>query len=141
MANDNVGCPNGKIKRWISVTSIIMNPIPIPAIEMYAEMGITFLFHQVNPPINARTNEIEVINSIGNPMKLVEKQIPFEVRLVCIIDAFDAMMVKRPYLKRNMTIEEVFQELQQYCNTQFDEDLVDKFLLFAKSSLKKAGER
>ncbi|MDC3412925.1 HD-GYP domain-containing protein [Terrihalobacillus insolitus] len=48
----------------------------------------------------------------GYPMKLAEKQIPFEARLVCIIDAFDAMMVKRPYLKRNMTIEKQLQWLQ-----------------------------
>jgi putative nucleotidyltransferase with HDIG domain len=74
----------------------------------------------------------------GYPMKLSETQIPFEARLVSIVDAFDAMVFRRPYAQRDMTAKEALHEVIQCCNSQFDADLAEQFQLFMKSSIEEA---
>ncbi len=51
------------------------------------------------------------------------KDIPLGARIVCIVDAFDAMVTDRVY-RKGRPPEEAFEELRRCANTQFDGELV-----------------
>jgi HD-GYP domain-containing protein (c-di-GMP phosphodiesterase class II) len=68
----------------------------------------------------------------GYPYGLSTKDIPFEARLVSVIDAFDAMIVHRIYSKEKKTIMDAVQELLDCSNTQFDPTIVNDFVLFVR---------
>ncbi|WP_322785262.1 HD domain-containing phosphohydrolase [Pseudothermotoga thermarum] len=63
----------------------------------------------------------------GYPEGLKADQIPIESRIICVIDAFDAMISDRPYRKA-MTIEQAKEELLKNSGTQFDPKVVKIFL-------------
>jgi len=60
----------------------------------------------------------------GYPNGLAGKDIPFLARILCVVDAYDAMTNTRPYRKA-MGIEDAVVELLKNRNTQFDEKVVD----------------
>ncbi|WP_134340695.1 HD-GYP domain-containing protein [Filobacillus milosensis] len=70
----------------------------------------------------------------GYPKGLSKKDIPYEARLVCVVDAFDAMVVNRIYTKEKKTISDALQELLDCANSQFDPSIVDEFVLFVNKS-------
>lgn len=53
-----------------------------------------------------------------------KKQIPLGARIVCIVDAFDAMTNDRPY-RKGMTTEDACAELRRCAGKQFDPELVE----------------
>ncbi|HAH43279.1 diguanylate cyclase [Gimesia sp.] len=55
------------------------------------------------------------------------QDIPLGARILSIADAYDAMVSDRVYRKR-MSQEEAFAELRKNAGTQFDPDLVEKFI-------------
>ena len=63
----------------------------------------------------------------GYPYGLRKTQIPIEVRILSIVDAFDAMTTDRPYRKA-MPMHEVMNELKKCSGGQFDPRLVKIFL-------------
>ena len=63
----------------------------------------------------------------GYPGRLKGEQIPLHARIVCITDAFDAMMSKRSY-REGLDKETAVRELQKEKGTQFDPFLVDVFI-------------
>ncbi len=63
----------------------------------------------------------------GYPYGLKKNQIPFEVKIITIMDAFDAMTSDRPYRKA-MSMSEVIRELRENSGTQFDPKLTKIFL-------------
>ncbi|MBS4032106.1 MAG: diguanylate cyclase [Clostridiales bacterium] len=63
----------------------------------------------------------------GYPMGLKGEAIPVASRIVAIADAYDAMIIGRPY-RRARTKEQAIQELQINAGTQFDPQLVDIFI-------------
>ncbi len=54
-------------------------------------------------------------------------QIPLGARIVCIVDAFDAMVSDRVY-RKGRPVEEAFAELKRCAGTQFDPKLVERFI-------------
>lgn len=70
----------------------------------------------------------ERIDGTGYPKGLSGDDIPLLARIVCIADAFDAMMSKRIYRKNTHTLEEAINELKTHRNTQFDGFLVNLFI-------------
>jgi 4-methyl-5(b-hydroxyethyl)-thiazole monophosphate biosynthesis len=63
----------------------------------------------------------------GYPGRLKGEQIPLQARIVCIADAFDAMMSNRSY-REGMDKETAIRELHKEKGTQFDPFLVDVFI-------------
>ena len=68
-------------------------------------------------------------NGAGYPRGLNAKRIPFISRLITIIDAYDVMTHDRPY-RTAITHEAAIAELKHCAGTQFDPELVEKFLEF-----------
>lgn len=63
----------------------------------------------------------------GYPGRLKGEQIPLHARIVCIADAFDAMMTNRSY-RVALDKEAAIRELNKEKGTQFDPFLVDVFI-------------
>ncbi|MCK4277752.1 MAG: diguanylate cyclase, partial [Desulfurellaceae bacterium] len=66
-------------------------------------------------------------NGTGYPKGLKGKEIPILSRIISIVDAYDVVLTERPY-KKAMTEEEAIQELKENAGTQFDPELVERFL-------------
>ena len=63
----------------------------------------------------------------GYPGRLKGEQIPLHARIVCIADAFDAMMTNRSF-REGLDKESAILELNKKKGTQFDPFLVDVFI-------------
>jgi diguanylate cyclase (GGDEF)-like protein/PAS domain S-box-containing protein len=74
-------------------------------------------------------------NGQGYPLRLKGEEIPLECRILAIADAYDAMTSDRPYRKA-MTQEEAVKELRKCAGTQFDPQLVPKFVQVLERQMK-----
>ncbi len=63
----------------------------------------------------------------GYPRGLAGEDIPLLARIIAIIDAYDVMTNGRPY-KEPISREEALEELKRCAGTQFDPELVEKFV-------------
>jgi HD-GYP domain-containing protein (c-di-GMP phosphodiesterase class II) len=63
----------------------------------------------------------------GYPFGLSGRDIPLLARMLAIADAYDAMTSNRPY-RRAMSREKALAELRRCSGTQFDPDLVERFI-------------
>ena len=86
-------------------------------------MGIDNLSHIV-PTI---LHHHEHWDGTGYPARLKGEQIPFHARIVCVADAFAAMLYNRAYRPR-LDKEIAIKELQKYKGLQFDPFVVDVLL-------------
>jgi len=66
----------------------------------------------------------------GYPKKLKGDQIPLGSRIVAVVDAFEAMISKRPYRKQR-SIPEATEEVKKEAGKQFDPAVVNIFLKVA----------
>lgn len=69
----------------------------------------------------------EKYNGTGYPYGLAGEDIPYLARVLTVVDSFDAMTSNRPYNKRK-TYEEAIDELVNFSGTQFDTEIVKKFI-------------
>ncbi len=67
----------------------------------------------------------------GYPKGVKGHDIPLEARIIAVADAYDAMTEQRTY-RDPMTKAAAIKELQACSNTQFDSDVVDKFIQYIK---------
>jgi len=67
----------------------------------------------------------------GYPYGLKGNDIPLYARIICVCDAFDAMISERPY-STSMSMESAIEELIKCKYTQFDPDVVDAFIVVLK---------
>ncbi len=71
-------------------------------------------------------NHHERMDGRGFPDKLTGEEIPIEARIVCVVDAFDAMTTNRAY-RASRKPEDAYQELIRCAGTHFDPNVVDAF--------------
>ncbi|MGB8476079.1 MAG: HD-GYP domain-containing protein [Candidatus Acidiferrum sp.] len=76
----------------------------------------------------------ESVDGKGYPAGLKDSEIPIVSRIVCVIDAFDAMVSSRPY-RTGLPVEEAARRLVQCSGTQFDSMVVRCFLSFAPAEM------
>ena len=69
----------------------------------------------------------ERFDGFGYPNGLVGENIPIEARIICLVDAYDAMTEVRPY-KDTMSHKEALKEIERCRGTQFDPDVVGIFI-------------
>jgi HD-GYP domain-containing protein (c-di-GMP phosphodiesterase class II) len=70
----------------------------------------------------------------GYPAGLQGEEIPIGSRIVSVIDAFDAMVSSRPY-REGLPFEEAERRLVQASGTQFDAEVVQRFLPLARAEM------
>ena len=68
----------------------------------------------------------ERMDGRGFPDKLAGDQIPIEARIVCVVDAFDAMTTNRAY-RASRSPEAAFEELSRCMGSHFDPEVVKAF--------------
>src|ERR1700756_3961867 len=76
----------------------------------------------------------ESFDGKGYPAGLKNTEIPVVSRIVCVIDAFDAMVSSRPY-RKGLPYEEAVRRLVEASGTQFDPVVVQCFLSFAQAEM------
>lgn len=76
----------------------------------------------------------ESFDGKGYPAGLKETEIPVVSRIVCVIDAFDAMVSSRPY-RKGLPFSEAVRRLNEASGTQFDPIVVESFLSFAEAEM------
>ena len=74
------------------------------------------------------------VDGSGYPAGLKSSEIPIVSRIVCVIDAYDAMVSSRPY-RKGLPFEEAARRLIASSGTQFDASVVNSFLPIAQSEL------
>ncbi|MDQ7032520.1 MAG: response regulator [Desulfonauticus sp.] len=82
----------------------------------------------------------ERIDGQGYPEGLIGDRIPFLVKIISIADGFDAMTSDRSY-RRGMPLEKVEKIFEQGAGTQWDFDLVQKWLFLIKTRSKEELQR
>ncbi|MEE9436079.1 MAG: HD domain-containing phosphohydrolase, partial [Candidatus Adiutricales bacterium] len=93
-----------------------------------------FIGQRIIKPLNLSPEEMAIIehhhermDGGGYPAGLKEKNIPFQVRITTVCDAFDAMTSDRPY-RKGRDLPNALEELEKEAGSQFDPDLVKVFI-------------
>jgi HD-GYP domain-containing protein (c-di-GMP phosphodiesterase class II) len=76
----------------------------------------------------------ERVDGKGYPGALKGGEIPIGSRIVCAIDAFDAMVSNRPY-REGLPYEEAARRLVADSGTQFDTEVVNHFIPVARAEM------
>jgi len=85
----------------------------------------------LKPVIPVILHHHEKYDGSGYPAGLKGDQIPIEARIMAVADAFEAMIIGRPY-KNTRTIRQAVEEIRRNAGTQFDPKVVDAFLRVTK---------
>ncbi|GBE58192.1 cyclic di-GMP phosphodiesterase response regulator RpfG [bacterium BMS3Abin01] len=98
-------------------------------VQRHPEIGQRILeeAEQIKDLISAILYHHERWDGMGYPERLRGEQIPLMARIVGIFDAYRAMRCDRPY-RRALVRKQAAAELRKGAGTQFDPDLVERFL-------------
>ena len=103
-------------------------------------MQILEPIHFLKPALPAIKYHHERFDGTGYPHGLKGREIPFKARIICVADAWDAMLSNRPY-REALSIELASKELQSHAGTQFDPEVVDFFVQLSKEEKIEAGPK
>jgi len=81
----------------------------------------------LEPAIPIILHHHERYNGQGYPDGLKKEEIPIGARILAVVDAFEAMITKRPY-RRSKTIKQAMKEIERNSGIQFDPKVVKAFL-------------
>jgi putative nucleotidyltransferase with HDIG domain len=76
----------------------------------------------------------EKYDGSGYPDGISGNEIPFESRIICIADTYDAMTSDRPY-RKELSHEEAIAEIIKFRGIQFDPEVTDAFLTLSTGTL------
>lgn len=98
-------------------------------IRSHPERGVQILepIHFLRPVLPAIRHHHEKFDGSGYPLGLKGGDIPFKARILCVADAWDAMLSKRPY-RDPLPIRRAKEELEKNAGTQFDPEVVNFFI-------------
>ena len=98
-------------------------------VKTHPDSGVRIASHLklLSPFLPIITSHHERLDGSGYPHGLTAEQIPLEVRIISLADAFEAMTASRPY-REALPIELAIEELKANSGTQFDPHLVDLFI-------------
>jgi len=114
--------------------AVLNKPGPLTTEEFQHIIEHTTLGERILAPL-ARENPMvlrivrnhhERMDGAGFPDRLRGEEIPFEARIVCVVDAFDAMTTNRAY-RDPRPPEMAFEELERCVGSHFDPDVVRAF--------------
>ncbi|MGO9789061.1 MAG: HD domain-containing phosphohydrolase [Solirubrobacteraceae bacterium] len=113
--------------------AILAKPGPLDADEWELMRRHTLLGERILLGAPALANAARLVRSsheridgAGYPDGLPGDLIPLGARIICVCDAFDAMVSERSY-KRALSGEDALAELRRCAGTQFDRDVVEVF--------------
>ncbi|HSB54062.1 MAG TPA: HD domain-containing phosphohydrolase [Gemmatimonadales bacterium] len=115
--------------------AVLNKPGPLTAEEFQHITEHTILGERILAPL-ARENPTvltivrhhhERMDGTGFPDRLPGDRIPLEARIVCVVDAFDAMTTNRAY-RESRTPVAAFEELRRCAGSHFDPEVVKAFL-------------
>ena len=119
--------------------SVLLKPGPLTPEEVvvmrrHTEIGyqIALSVPELVPVADLIKKHHEWWDGTGYHLGLAGEEIPFECRILAVVDAFDAMTSHRPYRKA-MTMHQALDELQRCAGTQFDPRLVKELVRIIKA--------
>lgn len=98
-------------------------------VKTHPAIGVRITSHLslLDPFLPIIANHHECLDGSGYPHGLTASQIPLDVRIISLADAFEAMTSQRPY-RDALPLEFALEELKVNSGTQFDPRLVDLFI-------------
>jgi response regulator RpfG family c-di-GMP phosphodiesterase len=134
-----IGCTLHDIGKIGVPDSVLNKPglLTEPELELmknHPELGLKIIggIDVFKPAIPYISSHHEWFNGNGYPSGLKGEEIPVEGRLLAVVDTFDAIMSDRPY-REGAGLKVAVRELLRYRDTQFDPEIVDRFIAVLKS--------
>jgi diguanylate cyclase (GGDEF)-like protein len=104
-------------------------------LKQHPKLSATIVGHipSLNACLAAVRHHHERWDGTGYPSGLKGEAIPIEARILCVTDAFEAMISDRPY-RGPLTFKQAIAELETCSGSQFDPNIVHVFIPIALST-------
>ena len=102
-----------------------LTPAEFKIIHRHPEQSVLFVksVEFLKPVLPIILYHHEKYNGTGYPAGLKKEQIPLGARIMAAVDAFEAMVQKRPY-RQSRTVGEALRELKRHSGSQFDPKVI-----------------
>lgn len=115
-----------------------LTPDEFEVMKTHAQIGAALMKDGHSPLMRAAEvialTHHERFDGTGYPCGLKGEEIPFEGRILAVVDVFDALTHERPYKKAWLS-EEALAEIEKCSGTQFDPRVVQAFVAMIKEDL------